>query len=79
MHHEALRGHLYICRDLKPDNVGFAADGTLKIFGASSARGVRVFQRSRRATRAFFLLYLYIYIYIYIFFFFSRGGIDFCR
>ncbi|CAM9792261.1 unnamed protein product, partial [Ascophyllum nodosum] len=41
MHHEALRGHLYICRDLKPDNVGFAADGTLKIFDFGLAKRLK--------------------------------------
>ncbi|CAB1118510.1 unnamed protein product [Ectocarpus sp. CCAP 1310/34] len=40
MHHEASPGYMYICRDLKPDNIGFAADGTLKMFDMGLAKRV---------------------------------------
>lgn len=35
MHEQASAQYAYICRDLKPDNIGFTADGELKIFGES--------------------------------------------
>lgn len=33
MHRTASKTHTYVWRDLKPDNIGFTANETLKIFG----------------------------------------------
>ncbi|CAM9996876.1 unnamed protein product, partial [Hapterophycus canaliculatus] len=40
MHHEASPRHMYVCRDLKPDNIGFDADGNIKVFDLGLAKRV---------------------------------------
>ncbi|CAM9989318.1 unnamed protein product, partial [Choristocarpus tenellus] len=45
MHVEASDDHSYLCRDVKPENVGFTADGTLKLFDFGLAKRVKRLKR----------------------------------
>lgn len=47
LHDVAVPGRIVCHRDLKPDNIGFAADGTLKLidFGLGKVRPLRLVER----------------------------------